>query len=346
MSDWLDRVAEKVAHLRERSGASHHCFTPLPPSRLAEVVACEAALGIRLTEDYRRYITEFANGGIGPANGLLRFGHAETWETIPYVTGCRQHWEFWRTTIRNRPNAEALGRPFPFTESIFLYPRPYNEIEAWHREHFDHCGDGLLTLADYGCGMYAVLVVSGPAHGEVWMFDLCNDGGIWRAGEETPSTSEAEGVLVKPPVLVPWPPAPWSFAVWYEHWLDEVLASSNSIIEEVPHDAEILQWIAGNLPEDALSMSPEEFVARYAHRRFLVENCRWSRCVDPELECWIRRFKELIWDPTAVERCREDYLPPEECDRLRELEMKDVQECFRPVLRSPIVMPDDSDVPF
>jgi hypothetical protein len=62
-----------------------------------------------------------------------------------------------------RPDEPQLSRPFPHTERVTdagLDPL-----------------DGVVELAEYGCGIFMVLVVNGPARGQVWV-DARSESGL------------------------------------------------------------------------------------------------------------------------------------------------------------------------
>jgi hypothetical protein len=40
---------------------------------------------------------------------------------------------------------------------------------------------GAITIAHYGCGIYAMLVITGEQKGKIWIDDRTNDGGIYPA---------------------------------------------------------------------------------------------------------------------------------------------------------------------
>lgn len=68
-----------------------------------------------------------------------------------------------------RPDEPQLARPFAFTE------------------HVDDAGldplDGVVEAAEYGCGIFMILVVRGEAAGQVWVDARCETG----LGPEHPS---------------------------------------------------------------------------------------------------------------------------------------------------------------
>ena len=82
-------------------------------------------------------------------------------------------------------------------------------------------------------------------------------------------------------------------------------------------------WIVQQFlsPED-LGTSPEEYVARHAHEwgcfAFHLYSYR-----DPALGAWVRRVGELLSTEGEVERCRQQFLSPEELAIVRRQEADD-----------------------
>ncbi len=71
-------------------------------------------------------------------------------------------------------------------------------------------------------------------------------------------------------------------------------------------------WMARQFfsPED-LRLSPEEYVARHAHALGCF-SFHFYRYRDPALGAWVRRVAELLSTEGEVERCRQQFLSPEE----------------------------------
>jgi hypothetical protein len=199
-SAWAARVMQKLASLgilpadvpdpdeadeHWRNLRDYYGFYLNPKLSAAEVEAFEQRAGVRLPDDYRRFLTEIGNGGHGPGEGL---------EPLGMCMG--REWP-----------VERLRRPFPLEQPFYI-------TEAWLRdsegtEVRSTLLDGTLHLAHFGCGIRAVLVVRGTRFGEVWVDDLANDGGVMPALDHF-LTRECAG-------------AGPSFAAWYEGWLDHEL---------------------------------------------------------------------------------------------------------------------------
>jgi hypothetical protein len=66
-------------------------------------------------------------------------------------------------------------------------------------------------------------------------------------------------------------------------------------------------------------MSPEEYTARHAHLLgcFSLHSYRYR---DPVLGAWVRRLGEILSSEDEVERCRQEFLTPEELTIVRKQE--------------------------
>ena len=139
-----------------------------------EIAAFEACHGITLPDDYRRFLVEVGSGGLGPPYyGLRPLG-----ETV-------------------EPGAHPAA-PFPLRDG---WSWETDEPLAPEKDELRRAAgrDGALVLGEEGCGRCAILVVSGPARGQVW--DLSDYG----AFPLEPRTGF-------------WP--------WFSSWLDETSRST------------------------------------------------------------------------------------------------------------------------
>lgn len=188
----IARIMSKIKALQDR----HFQFTcgtwpPSwePPMTEAEVAAFEAEKGIRLPEDYRRFITTVARSGSQPFYGLYPLRQEES----------------------------VVERPFPYTLDhtlYFLYMTEeemdlfYGDDDADDDDTSFAADDGLLPLCTEGCGMDSVLVVNSKdpdTYGTVWYYDLANDCGI------IPMYDQNTG-------------KPFHFLDWLEYWADRTAA--------------------------------------------------------------------------------------------------------------------------
>ncbi|MEU4423990.1 SMI1/KNR4 family protein [Actinoplanes sp. NPDC024001] len=138
---------------------------------LAELAEIERAVGVRLPEDYRTFLTEVGNGG--PVGGFE-------------LTRVVRDGDGWRWTGNDPALIARLGTPFqPFDPAVreeherarpvagdFADAAAFEAAcRAWiQREDdlYDEEAYGTLVLAHQGCGHVWRLAVSGPHRGTVW----------------------------------------------------------------------------------------------------------------------------------------------------------------------------------
>ena len=118
------------------------------------VARFEQKNGIKLPEDYRRFITTVAGSGTQPFYGLLSiFDQAETDVSKKFIF--------------------TIDNPLDIYELSDEEYEKFDESEAFA---------GFIFLCHEGCGMYSILVVNSDdkdTYGTVWYFDLANDGGVF-----------------------------------------------------------------------------------------------------------------------------------------------------------------------
>ncbi|MBS2022658.1 MAG: SMI1/KNR4 family protein [Deltaproteobacteria bacterium] len=142
VSSFLSSVAERDSEL-SLFGASAHRYelgAPLSPARLAAV---EQALGTRLPDDYREFITTVAASGAGPGYGLVTVDHP-----------AQLH--------------EAARKDFvvPVTSTV----TGAGITSVGHSDYTPN-QEGMILLADHGCTKLSFLVVRGEDVGAVY-YDL------------------------------------------------------------------------------------------------------------------------------------------------------------------------------
>lgn len=171
-------------------GSSSHRY--LNKGRLYEheVKSFENRYNINLPPEYREFILQIGNGGAGPYYGL------ESLEDGLYE-------DLDRKTYLIDPSQE-----FPFTEAWNM--DYWNEEDSEYAqmkedEYFDNKWvNGLLRISNFGCGVSMNIVVNGKEHGNIWVDDRCNDGGIY------PDQYFGNKGRI-------------NFLMWYELWLDKSL---------------------------------------------------------------------------------------------------------------------------
>jgi hypothetical protein len=211
--DQLGEIRRKLAHLQElmdlsflgtegdylqyktREGATNVILCEMieyhfnPTLLEEEVRRVEAEHRIHLPDDYRAFLLEIGDGGVGP-------GHAVGLYTLQHA-------------LRNVCEYYVPSEPFPHTRPWLLSELP-PEAELEDIPHLN----GVITVAHHGCTIYNHLVVAGPEYGHIWGEDLGVDLGLWPItgpGSE-PSCSPTPNDFALPPL---------TFLQWYEGGLDE-----------------------------------------------------------------------------------------------------------------------------
>jgi hypothetical protein len=160
----LDVVAANSEGVRIY-GAQFAGISLSPPVTCADVEAFETRYGVTLPEGYRAFVTRVGNGVDDGYLGLLNPLKAELYSG-------------WRAVDVN-----FLATSFPY-ESAFS---PFPEYEGE-----PYVAPGTVWLTNRGCGMYAFLVISGPAAGEVWFDHLVDGYGLVPSGQLFLDWIEAE----------------------------------------------------------------------------------------------------------------------------------------------------------
>jgi len=121
----------------------------------AAVVRLERQEGLSLPDEYRQFVTEVADGGLGPGCGM--FSVSDAIEQAPEFTG-------------------VLTAAFPYRHEearSALAKRAHGD--RWlslDQPHESGLPGGALLLAHTGCGCFDILVVTGEQRGTVWYHDL------------------------------------------------------------------------------------------------------------------------------------------------------------------------------
>lgn len=135
------------------------------PPRWSEPISEEKARnfevqnGIKLPEDYRRFITTVAKGGTQPFYGLRSIDE-----------------------LRDHDIKSDVKGKFPFTIKNPLNIDKLSDEE--YRKFFDEdqSDTGFIELCDEGCAMFNILIVNtddAETYGTVWFYDTANDFGIF-----------------------------------------------------------------------------------------------------------------------------------------------------------------------
>lgn len=153
----------------QRFGASRHQHRLGPTLSEADVAAFEAQHRVTLPENYRTFLLEVGNGGAGPHYGLFPL-----------------HGEGMRDVDREeRFRAGHLATPFPHTQAwnpdydVPVLGRSGPVDRMTEDEYFDErWTTGSLIVAEFGCGAFHRLVITGTARGQVWFDDRAADNGL------------------------------------------------------------------------------------------------------------------------------------------------------------------------
>lgn len=207
MKSALDRIDANLAALRAWAEEGKplpfvdegHDFVVGPPMAEAELRAIERKYEVALPPEYRAFLARFGDTSVGPGHLFRRVNEG--------------------LTARSK-NHFPLTKPFLGTVSP-AHQRLSNERqwEAYAEllKHWEPIPkeDGVLSISDYGCAIYGVLILNGPYRGQVWI--LQGDTAYYGPfGGSEPHHDES--------ALAEWRPTEhpreYSFLEWYEHWLN------------------------------------------------------------------------------------------------------------------------------
>jgi hypothetical protein len=186
--DFAEQVRERLAQLRKRDRTGQ--FRLRKPAAEEDVAGYEHRHGITFPEPYRTFLLKVTDGGTGLYSLGSHFFNDDG--PGPEVGDPRKPF----------PHAVAWNEESEFVDTDRdLTDEEEERLEAW-RENYDRpeLVDGAVPLADEGCAHYALLVVTGPQRGNVWMDSRGSEEGIY-------PVTDAQGGHV-------------TFAEWYMTWLD------------------------------------------------------------------------------------------------------------------------------
>lgn len=206
MTEQLQRISQKLTVLKAADthlrlfGASTHLYRLSSPVPEEELQHFEALHNITLPTEYRSFLMEIGECGAGPYYGLLSLS-STLYNDID------------RGSVLIDPSKE-----FTFTEAWNSDYEPIADEEenhklykAWEQDYFDpKWASGMLRISNFGCGVSINIVVNGAEHGNIWVDDRCNDGGIY----PDPHFGKQGRI---------------TFTNWYEAWLDEALDKANQL---------------------------------------------------------------------------------------------------------------------
>lgn len=209
----LARIKDKVSRAPKShplyGKGSRHEGRLNPVLSEEEVAAFERRHRVTLPEEYRAFLLEVGNGGLGPGDGLSSLVEA----------------------AEHSPTRD-LGRPFPFSFRLYQEElasfgedlRTHSTDEAIARARERHGGvdhderpetvyaqpGALYLAAPHGPWVSVYLIITGEDRGLVWGYGHIHEGWV----PEAPTWEEDERQIDAPPR---------GFFSWYEDWLDEIL---------------------------------------------------------------------------------------------------------------------------
>jgi len=229
----LQIIKQKIQQLTELDksraifGSSNHKFEIRPVLTMTELQQFQEKYKLELPWEYKLFLTEISNGGVGPYYGLYSL-----------FEGIKEANSY--STDGNSPLDNSFTIDFPFNnkvveEFINYYNTCIDDGENDEIEYFNVPDKftGVIFLSEYGCGWSYVLVVKGEQSGTVWFHG------------ENVSPVLAEGKQ-------------WSFFDWYENWLDNSIYELNPVKEkkDIGNDCKILDytgWKLEKVPSEVLA---------------------------------------------------------------------------------------------
>ncbi|MEH2136940.1 SMI1/KNR4 family protein [Nostoc sp.] len=200
-------------------GSESHQYQLKPCLSNKEIQVFESRYNITLPSEYKNFLLEIGNGGAGPGYGLSGLSVIECEGIIIEKIYQEKH--------------EILSKPFPLIKewnNLDLIVKNNTDFVINNDAYFDDKFiQGTLTMTNYGCGIYGMLVVTGEQSGQIWIDDRTNDNGIYPASlnfchafhdtdpdDLHPNNDEEQ---------------PLSFYDWYEDWLNRSLHQIRQSLE-------------------------------------------------------------------------------------------------------------------
>jgi hypothetical protein len=136
-------MSSSAAVERVRAKAKIRGIRFSPPLTDTGIADFERRTGVSLPADYREFLSQIGNGGVGPPSyGLCPLG----------------------STPSDFDGSLDLSKPFPFTK-----PWIWEDGAVSSEGGQDDVNCGVLIIGTDGCGQYWALVVRGPDCGKIWM---------------------------------------------------------------------------------------------------------------------------------------------------------------------------------
>ena len=207
MDDTFTRIRDKLAELdrldpnRTVFSSRTHQYRLNPCLSVEQVEDIERRIGLRLPDQYRRFILEVGDGGPGPGYGVFTLKQALQGEWDP-------------------ASLAALSQPFPAPTTV----AQADEVPGMP--------PGLLGLCSVGGGGIYCLVLAGSECGRIW---------VTNAEDWSPAVSESwllshpdlEALGFLEVTLRTEPEQRFEFAEWFEDFLSENLPQSHPLVDRV-----------------------------------------------------------------------------------------------------------------
>jgi hypothetical protein len=213
MDDIIVRIKHKLAYLQQqddgdRMGASierqlqignHYPYLIDPPHTEKEISAFEAEEEIQLPEDYRRFLLEVGRGCHDGANpGYYMYSPLDSDREVM----AQENWDV-PFPFDNTMNDEDLER---YAEQHGLWsPEDDRPLDT-----LDFLTEGYFWIVYDGCQCWYMLVMTGPARGQIWYVDGLN----YFAPVTSRSKKISDGRDDTPTQRL-------TFTQWYEAWLNK-----------------------------------------------------------------------------------------------------------------------------
>jgi hypothetical protein len=208
----LTRIREKLALLSKRDrhhrvfGSQKHRYRLNPCLSPQQADVLEHRYQVHLPPEYRLFLQEIGNGGVGPDYGIF-----------PLEQSLEFRWDDWKRLFPQM--SDYLREPF--------IPPTSREDEG---QFEDGWGPGLLVLGHIGCGDFHYLVVSGVEYGHIWEGPNTFPLPVHRFASlpqefQKPMRDNAFYAAFHHYLLSPANKERLTFLTWYECWLDTMTAT-------------------------------------------------------------------------------------------------------------------------
>jgi SMI1 / KNR4 family (SUKH-1) len=150
----IAKLTEKLEELIDLNPDGDYSYIndEIPEEKIAEF---EAKHGIRLPEDYRTFLNQMFDGGIGPK------------QIMPL-----EWWDSRHNTVYIEGLGNKLSEPFLLTDS---WKKNYDKKED---NNYTSVLNGTIRICHIGCGNFIFLVVNGAEYGNLWIDDRASTGEI------------------------------------------------------------------------------------------------------------------------------------------------------------------------